>query len=380
MKNMHRTLSLADYEGEGGKEVRVIISGGGTGGHLFPGIAVGSELKKRCGKVSILFITGKREMEHKIISEAGFESKSIDVEGLMGKRLLGVTKAVYKVIVALAQSFFIVKDFRPQLVFGLGGYTSGPVCLMALLFRVPTVLHEQNSFPGLTNRILSPFVKRIFISFEETRRYLRRGKVFLSGNPIRMELLQPIKQPQVDKRFVILVMGGSQGARRLNDAVISMIKELKEQHAVPFLIHQTGKADLKRVVSEYEMLGIDVEVSAFIEDMRSAYSRADLIICRAGATTVAELSALGKPSILIPYPYASHGHQEINAMTLVKVGGADIILERHLDSKALTDKVLRFMKNRNELNTMSEIAFRTAKRKAREIITEELLKIVNMRK
>ena len=195
-----------------------------------------------------------------------------------------------------------------------------------------------------------------------------------------MELLQPIKKPQVDKRFVILVMGGSQGARRLNDAVISMIKELKEQHAVPFLIHQTGKADLKRVVSEYEMLGIDVEVSAFIEDMRSAYSRADLIICRAGATTVAELSALGKPSILIPYPYASHGHQEINAMTLVKVGGADIILERHLDSKALTDKVLRFMKNRNELNTMSEIAFRTAKRKAREIITEELLKIVNMRK
>jgi len=380
MKNMRRTLSLADYEGKEEKEVRVIISGGGTGGHLFPGIAVGSELKKRRSKVSILFITGKREMEHEIISEAGFESKSIDVEGLMGKRLLGLTKSFYKVILALAQSFFIIKDFRPQLVFGLGGYTSGPVCLMALLFRVPTVLHEQNSFPGLTNRILSPFVKRIFISFEETRRYLRRGKVFLSGNPIRLELLQPIKQPQVDKRFVILVMGGSQGARRLNDAVISMIKELKEQHAVPFLIHQTGKADLKRVVSEYEMLGIDVEVSAFIEDMRSAYSRADLIICRAGATTVAELSALGKPSILIPYPYASHGHQEINAMTLVKVGGADIILERHLDSKALTDKVLRFMKNRNELNTMSEIAFRTAKRKAREIITEELLKIVNMRK
>ncbi len=380
MKNMHRTLSSADYKGEEDKEVRVIISGGGTGGHLFPGIAVGSELKKRCSKVSILFITGKREMEHEIISEAGFESKSIDVEGLMGKRLLGLTKSFYKVILALTQSFFILKDFRPQLVFGLGGYTSGPVCLMALLFRVPTVLHEQNSFPGLTNRILSPFVKRIFISFEETRRYLRRGTVFLSGNPIRMELLQPIKQPHIDKRFVILVMGGSQGARRLNDAVISMIKELKEQHAVPFLIHQTGKADLKRVDSEYEMLGIDVEVSAFIEDMRSAYSRADLIICRAGATTVAELAALGKPSILIPYPYASHGHQEINAMTLVKVGGADIILEKHLDSKALTDKVLRYMKNRNELNTMSEIAFRTAKRKAREIITEELLKIVNMRK
>jgi UDP-N-acetylglucosamine--N-acetylmuramyl-(pentapeptide) pyrophosphoryl-undecaprenol N-acetylglucosamine transferase len=380
MKNMHHNVSFADYKREEDKEVRVIISGGGTGGHLFPGIAVGRELKKRCSKVSILFITGKREMEHKIISEAGFGFKSIDVEGLMGKRLLGLTKTFYKVILASAQSFFIIKDFRPQLVFGLGGYTSGPVCLMALLFRVPTVLHEQNSLPGLTNRILSPFVKRVFISFEETRRYLRRGKLFLSGNPIRMELLQPIKQPRIDKRFVILVMGGSQGAKRLNDAVISMIKELKEQDAVPFLIHQTGKADLKRVVREYEMLGIDVEVSAFIEDMRSAYSRADLIICRAGATTVAELAALGKPSILIPYPYASHGHQEINAMTLVKVGGADIILERYLDSKALTDKVFRYMKNRNELKKMSEIAFRTAKRKAREVITEELLKIVNMRK
>lgn len=379
MRNMHRNLSLADSRTED-REVRVVICGGGTGGHLFPGIAVGDELKKRCKNISILFITGKREMEHEIISEAGFESKPIDIEGLMGKNLLGLIKGLYKVIRALGQSFIIIKSFKPQLVFGLGGYTSGPVCLIALFLKVPTVLHEQNSVPGLTNRILSPFVKRVFISFEETRDYLKKGKLFLSGNPIRMELLQSIKEPESDKTFVILAMGGSQGAKRLNNAVISMIKELKEQDAFPSLIHQTGKADLKRVAGEYEMLGVDVEVSAFIEDMRSAYSRADLVICRAGATTVAELAALGKPSILIPYPYATHRHQEINAMTLVKIGGADIVLERNLDSKDLTEKVLSYMNNRDELSKMSGIALRTAKRKAREIITEELLKMVNMRK
>ncbi len=376
MDKIYHNLSLTGHRRED-QGPRIIISGGGTGGHLFPGIAVGSELKKRCGSAAILFVTGRKKMENKIISQAGFETQSIDVEGVMGKDFLGLITAFYKVVLALIQSLLIIRDFRPQLVLGLGGYTSGPVCLIALLFRVPTAVHEQNSFPGLTNRILAPFVRRVFISFEETRKYLKGDKLLLSGNPIRNELLQSTQSPEIDKKFVILVMGGSQGAKTLNEAVIAMIIELKALGTVPFLIHQTGKADLQRVADEYDILGVDGEVSAFIEDMSLAYSKADLVICRAGATTVAELAALGKPSILIPYPYASHRHQEINAMTLVDVGGADIILERYLDGKALTTKVIKYMKNRGKLRKMSVLASKAGRLGAREAITEELLKIIN---
>ena len=376
MDKIYHNLSLTGHRRED-QGPRIIISGGGTGGHLFPGIAVGSELKKRCGSAAILFVTGRKKMENKIISQAGFETQSIDVEGVMGKDFLGLITAFYKVVLALIQSLLIIRDFRPQLVLGLGGYTSGPVCLIALLFRVPTAVHEQNSFPGLTNRILAPFVRRVFISFEETRKYLKGDKLLLSGNPIRNELLQSTQSPEIDKKFVILVMGGSQGAKTLNEAVIAMIIELKALGTVPFLIHQTGKADLQRVADEYDILGVDGEVSAFIEDMSLAYSKADLVICRAGATTVAELAALGKPSILIPYPYASHRHQEINAMTLVDVGGADIILERYLDGKSLTAKVMKYMKNRGKLRKMSVLASKAGRLGAREAITEELLKIIN---
>ena len=376
MDKIYHNLSLTGHRRED-QGPRIIISGGGTGGHLFPGIAVGSELKKRCGRAAILFITGRKKMEHKIISQAGFETQSIDVEGMMGKNFLGLITALYKVVLALIQSFSIIRDFRPQLVLGLGGYTSGPVCLIALLFRVPTAVHEQNSFPGLTNRILAPFVRRVFISFAETRKYLKGGKLFLSGNPIRNELLQPTQSPKIDKKFVILVMGGSQGAKTLNEAVLSMIKELKAIGTVPYIIHQTGKADLQRVTDEYGIFGVDGEVSDFIEDMSLAYSKTDLVICRAGATTVAELAALGKPSILIPYPYASHRHQEINAMTLADVGGADIILERYLDGKSLAAKVTKYMKNRDELSKMSVFASKAGRLGAREVITEEMLRIIN---
>lgn len=376
MDKIYHNLSLTGHRRED-QGPRIIICGGGTGGHLFPGIAVGSELKKRCGRADILFITGRKKMERKIISQAGFKAQSIDVEGVMGKDFLGLIAALYKAVLALIQSCSIIRDFRPQLVLGLGGYTSGPVCLIALLFRVPTAVHEQNSFPGLTNRILAPFVRRVFISFAETGKYLKGGKLFLSGNPIRNELLQPTQSPKIDKKFVILVMGGSQGAKALNEAVLSMIKELKALGNVPFIIHQTGKADLQRVTDEYDILGVDGEVSAFIEDMSLAYSKTDLVICRAGATTVAELAALGKPSILIPYPYASQRHQEINAMTLVDVGGADIILEKYLDGKALTAKVMKYMKNRDELSKMSVCASKAGRLGAREVITEEMLRIIN---
>ncbi len=316
-------------------------------------------------------------MEREIIFKAGFEARSIDVEGMLGKGLLKGIKALYKVMISSIQSFTIMRDFRPHLVVGVGGYSSGPVCLVAWFLGIPTAIHEQNSFPGLTNRILAPLAKKVFISFEQSRRYFKRGNLLLSGNPIRDELMHLKPFPgRVNQRFVILVMGGSQGARAINRAVVSALKELKAVGLLPFVIHQTGKEDLRKVIDDYHTLGLDGEVKAFIEDMASAYGRADLVICRAGATTIAELAALGKPSILIPYPYAAHRHQDINARALVAIGGADMVLERDLSCSNLAGKVRRYMENREELKRMSSLALKAGRPRAKEIIAEQLLELI----
>ena len=316
-------------------------------------------------------------MERDIIFNAGFEARSIDVEGMLGKGFLTRIRALSKVLISSIQSFGIIRDVRPHLIVGVGGYSSGPVCLVAWLLGIPTAIHEQNSSPGLTNRILAPLAKKVFISFEESRRYFKRGNPLLSGNPIRDELLHLKLFPRrVDQGFVILVMGGSQGARAINRAVVAALKELKTAGLLPFVIHQTGEEDLQTVIDDYHSLGLDGEVKAFIEDMASAYGRADLVICRAGATTIAELAALGKPSILIPYPYAAHKHQDINAGALVAVGGADMILESDLKCTNLATKVKRYMENREELKRMSSLALKAGRPRAREIIVEQLMELL----
>jgi len=338
-----------------GRELRIIIAGGGTGGHLFPGIAIARELKKRCEKGHILFIVGRRKMERDIILKAGFEIRSIDVEGMLGKDLLQMIRAFFKIVISSIQSFFIMRDFKPHLAVGVGGYTSGPVCLMGWFLRIPTAIHEQNSIPGITNRILAHLAKKVFIS--------RR-------------VLKSIDET-VNQRFVILVMGGSQGARAINRAVLSALKELKKGGFLPFVIHQTGDQDLKEVTADYHTLGFDGEVMAFIEDMASAYTRADLVICRAGATTIAELAVLGKPSILVPYPYATHKHQEVNARALAAHGGADIILESNLNGNALARKIKMYMKNPDVLKQMSSCALKTGRPEAKEIIVDQLMELIN---
>ncbi len=358
-------------------EKRIIIAGGGTGGHLFPGITIARELEKRLDEIHILFVVGKRKLERDILSGAGFEARSIDVEGIKGKGFLMGIIALFKVIRSSTQSFTIMREFKPHLIFGVGGYSSGPVCLVAWFLGIPVAIHEQNSFPGLTNRILAPLAKKVFISFEESRRYFKRKKIFLSGNPIRDDLMHLKRSPiDLTKRFVILVMGGSQGAKAINRAVISALKELKAVGLLPFVIHQTGKEDLSKVIDDYHALGLDGEVAAFIKDMGSAYRRADLVICRAGATTIAELAALGKPSILIPYPYAAHKHQDINARALVASGAADMILERDLNGKTLARKVRGYMENREELKKMSSLALKAGRPRAGQVIVEQLMELI----
>jgi UDP-N-acetylglucosamine--N-acetylmuramyl-(pentapeptide) pyrophosphoryl-undecaprenol N-acetylglucosamine transferase len=365
------------FEKQTEERIRVIIAGGGTGGHLFPGIAIATGLKARCLDMDILFVVGRKKMEKAIIDKAGFEARSIDVEGMLGKGMFGRMRALIKVLISLIQSLVIVRDFRPHLIVGVGGYSSGPLCLVARLLRVPTAIHEQNSFPGLTNRMLAPLVKKVFISFEESRRYFKRQDVLLTGNPVRDELLhgRPVAKP-ANGRFTILVVGGSQGARAINRAVVAALEVLKKQGLHLFVIHQTGKAHVKEIRDEYQSHGFAGDVREFIDDMASAYGRADLVVCRAGATTLAELTALGKPSILIPYPYAAHQHQEVNARALVAAGGADMIIEKDLDGAGLAGRIKTYMENRDALERMSASALKAGMPRAQEIIAEELFKLV----
>lgn len=376
MKSIIRHFRFSDYK-QRKPGIRVIISGGGTGGHLFPGIATGKEIRKREHDPAILFITGRRKIEMDIISQAGFELRSIDIEGLMGKGFSRMPTALLKVIKGSIQSLAIIRYFKPQLVVGFGGYTSGPVCLMAWIFGIPTAIHEQNSFPGFTNRLLALLVKRIFISFSETESYLKREKCFLTGNPVREEILEARQQTKKkNRKFVVLVMGGSQGANAINKAVLSAVKELRKEGLKPFIIHQTGMEDFTCVADEYKLLGHNAEVTAFIEDMASAYSRADLAICRAGATTIAELTALGKPSILIPYPYAINKHQDANARHLVNKGGAVMIQEEDLSGSFLSKKIKIFMESREELNKMSSNTLKTGRPMASKVIVEQLMELI----
>ena len=366
---------MIDDEEKG--EVRIIVAGGGTGGHLFPGIAIARAVKKRSSHALIMFVVGKKKMETGIILRAGFTVRAIDVEGMLGRGLLRGARALLKVAVSSIQSLFIVRSFRPHLIVGVGGYSSGPVCLVAWLLGIPTAIHEQNSFPGLTNRILSRFAEKVFISFEQSRPYFKKGNSILTGNPIRDDLMEVGPLQEKDNReFVILVMGGSQGARAINRAVVSSLGVLKAKGLFPYVIHQAGPNDVEDILDVYRRNGFHGEVHDFIEDMTSAYRRADMVICRAGATTIAELAALGKPSILIPFPYAARGHQEANARTLVATGGAEMILEGNLSARNLAGKIAWYMENRAELAKMSTLVKKAGRPEAHTVIADQLMELI----
>jgi UDP-N-acetylglucosamine--N-acetylmuramyl-(pentapeptide) pyrophosphoryl-undecaprenol N-acetylglucosamine transferase len=357
-------------------EIRMIIAGGGTGGHLFPGIAVGKEIAERFRRSKILFITGPGAMERDVIFRSGFQQKSINVEGLKGRGLRKGIAASVKIPVAIFQSARIIRRFVPHVVFGVGGYSSGPVCLAAKVMKVPTAVHEQNSFPGLTNRLLCRIVDKVFISFEKSLEYFPAGKILIAGNPVRKELLEKrLKEEKKKRRFTVLVLGGSQGAMAINRVFLDLLGLLKERGLKIDVIHQTGKQDMEYVKAQYEKRGFVGKVKAFIDDMGDAYNTAHIIIGRAGALTISELAALGKPSILIPYPYAANGHQEINARILASAGGAEILLQNELTGERLFELLNKYMEDKLALKEMGDKAKKMAITDATAVIADEIEKM-----
>ena len=375
MKNstgQHRDSKAGDQA-----NTRVLIAGGGTGGHLFPGVAIAEEIRRRYRNPEILFVTGRRKMESEVLSRSGFHQVSIHVEGLKGRGLIKGMMVLLKMPYSLFQAISIIRKFSPRLVLGVGGYSAGPICLAARMMGIPTAIHEQNSFPGLTNRLLCRIVDRVFISFEESKVHFAGGSIHLTGNPIRQELFVVKNHEKVNQRFTILIVGGSQGARAINQAFLGALEILKNQGKDPMIIHQTGEIDQPWVLEEYRKKGFEGEVISFIHDMAKAYQRADMVISRAGATTISELAALGKPSILIPYPYAANRHQDTNALILADLGGAELLYQDDLNGETLAALLIKYMDDRMALEEMGKQVLKIGRRDATRVIADQLAEMMN---
>lgn len=336
----------------------IFIAGGGTGGHLFPGLALAEEL--RDAGVKVIFVGTARGIEARILPRDGWPLELIDVGGLRGAGVGGALKGLLRVPRSILQSRALIRKHRPQLVVGVGGYASGPVCLAAWLGGLPVVVMEQNSVPGFTNKILAKLAKRTFLTFSESSRFFPKRRCRLVGNPVRKRLsatgADSATRPA--QPFVVFVFGGSQGARALNEAIAAMLPHLGPARAGLRFVHQTGEKMVASVEAAYREAGVDAEVHAFIDDMGAVYRRAHLVISRAGATTLSELTLCAKAAILVPFPFAVDNHQEHNARALVEAGAALLIREKELRPEALA-QLLRELRQAPERIAAMEAAART---------------------
>ncbi len=341
--------------------VRLMIAGGGTGGHLFPGVAVAEELRARDPHATIRFVGTARGIEARVLPELGEDLALIEVSGLKTVGVWGAIKGVFRLPKALWQARRLVKQFKPDAVVGVGGYASGPVVLMARLRGVPTAICEQNSIPGLTNKILGKVARAVFLSFEESRRFFKPKKIVMSGNPVRRGLLQKLLDApaqEASETVHVLVSGGSLGAVAVNDLASQALCMLAKERPLS-IVHQTGEKGFDSTKANYEKAGVAATCSPFIKDMAAAYHRADLIIGRAGATTVAELAIAGKPAVFIPYPFAADDHQTLNAREMANAGAALSFQQSELTADKLADAlrpILDSAKRREMAGAMKALA------------------------
>ncbi|MBW2087317.1 MAG: undecaprenyldiphospho-muramoylpentapeptide beta-N-acetylglucosaminyltransferase [Deltaproteobacteria bacterium] len=321
-------------------------------------------------------------MEKEVLGPRGLAVRKIIASGFMGKSFPARFLSLAQVPVGLIQSAYILLSFRPDLLFCLGGYASGPVGLTGRTLGFPTAVHEQNSIPGVTTRFLGRLADLIFISFDSTRKFFPPDKTYLTGNPVRQEIarLGEVEEENKPNGFSLLVVGGSQGAHAINVAVIESMRVLTEKRAALSIVHQTGTADYEYIHRAYDAMGLEAEVHPFIHDMGQAYRKADLVVCRAGALTVAEVTTLGRPAIFIPLPTAIKNHQEINALSLVEAGGAEMIRQGDLTPDLLAQKLAGFMDDRARLKRMGQQAQKSARPFAAREIYDICMRYLGSRK
>jgi UDP-N-acetylglucosamine--N-acetylmuramyl-(pentapeptide) pyrophosphoryl-undecaprenol N-acetylglucosamine transferase len=357
--------------------MKVLVAGGGTGGHLFPGMALAEAFRGREPAGAILFVGTDNPLEISTLSKKGFDHVGIPAQGLKGRGLWRQVRSLAKIPKAFWQALGIIRRFDPDIIVGVGGYASGPVALAARLMGKKLVIHEQNLIPGLTNRVLGRFANRVFISFPDNLAIFKTSKTVVTGNPVRRELLTVKPAEKAAGRFTVLVLGGSQGAHAINRAVVEALDHLKEPARMRF-IHQTGPRDASWVASGYERHRMEATVEPFFQDMATIYRSATMVICRAGATTIAELTALGKPAIFIPFPFATNNHQELNARYVADSGGGEVVLERDLNGELLAERIDHYVSNPKALQGMSVGAEALGRRNAAELIVDECRRLVVM--
>lgn len=321
------------------RSVRVLFAGGGTGGHLFPGIAVARELRRRHPDCEVTFVGAGRELEARVLEREGLRLERVRAVGLVGRSPIAVAKGLATLPAAFLDASRLVRRYRPDIVVGLGGYSSGPVVLLAAIRRVATLVLEQNVVPGVTNRLLGRVVQAAAVSYAETLdRFGSKG--FVSGNPVRAGFFAAAPARHILTEPRVLVLGGSQGAHALNVAMVEAAPSLAQAPRLVRVTHQSGEADVEMVRNGYRAAGVTARVEPFLDGMDVEMSDADLIVCRAGATTLAEIAAAGRPAILVPYPHAANDHQRFNAAAFERRGAADVIDPDELTAAVLAQRLL----------------------------------------
>lgn len=314
----------------------LMIAGGGTGGHIYPAIAIAREYLARDPSRRVVFVGTERGLEKQIVPSAGFPLEVIDVGGLKGKSGRDLLRNVVKLPRGFIQAWQHVTKHAPAVVLGVGGYSSGPVLTAAGMRRIPTVIHEQNAYPGLTNRVLAKFTTAVLVAYGDAAPRLGRKDAVVTGNPIRKEFFEIPERTTGNERRRLLVFGGSQGSRVLNDAMTSALLFLAALKGRVEIVHQTGPNELPNVQEAYRAHGFNYErVVPYLDPIVDEIAAADLVVCRAGAMTIGELSAAGRAAILVPFAAATNNHQELNARVLERAGGAIVITERELSPERL---------------------------------------------
>lgn len=335
--------------------MKVLIAAGGTGGHIYPGIAVANEVMRRDEASEILFVGTARGLEKKIVPDNGFQLSLIDSSGLKNVGLIGKIKGLTVLPKSLLEARKIIRQFRPHVVVGAGGYVSGPVLLMAAIMGIPTLVMDSNALPGFTNRRLARFVDKAALTFEEALPFFGKKGV-VTGNPVRHEFFE-VKEKKIGDGFHVLIFGGSQGARAINNAMQDALGSLGSHSELLTVTHQTGEADFERIRDAYAASALSTaDVRPFISDIFTEFEKADLIICRAGATTCAEVAAAGRATIMVPLPTAADDHQRKNAEALERAGAAKMLLQKDLNGERLAEEIIGLIEQPARLQEMQAAA------------------------
>ena len=350
--------------------MRVIIAGGGTGGHVIPALAIAQQLKKQFG-AEVLFVGTARGIETRLVPQAGFALELVQVGALKNVSLATRLKTMFDLPRAIATCSRLMSEFDPDVVIGVGGYASGPAMAAAIRRRLPTLAFEPNVVPGFANRMVARWVSAAAVHFEETCRYFPNCRV--TGVPVRAAFFStPSKTAGAP---TLLVFGGSQGARAINHAMMESLAGLREKIPGIHIVHQTGQRDYEQVLDAYQKSGIPGEVHRFIDNMPAAFGHADLLVCRSGASTVAEIAAAGKPAIFVPFPAAADDHQNVNARALERAGAAVVVEESNLEAAYLVDTIVALFGDPMRLRHMAAAAKSLAHPKAVEEIAEMVAKL-----